>query len=182
MDTARTGRVKDIALMDGEEVETVLDLANGMTEGEVQGSDCVVLTNRRLIHLRGNGSRRRATLASLKDVQAVEVVVQADLSAFVWGGLALVIALVLWRTVDNPIGSVVSAVVVALMGIYLIVDQIVAPGVARLLFRVGGSEIRCDLKGESALEDAYPFVNRLFQLKEREASPPSPTRRPFAPR
>lgn len=172
---------RGIALMDGEEVEAVLDLQDGLAEAPSADAEQVVLTDRRVIYIRGNGARRRSTFAAVQDVRSVEVSVQPEVSAFIWGGIALVVALVLWRTVDHPVGSVVSAVVVALMGVYLVVDQLLAPSVARVVFRLSGSEVRCDLKGEGAMADVYPFINRLFQVKG-DGLVSGPGRRPFAPR
>lgn len=173
---------KDISLMNGERVDSSLRLAaDGAGDSSIE-PEVLLLTDRRVIHLQGNGKRRRAIFASIGNINAVEVSVAKDGNGtYVWAALALVVAVLLFIVIDNTIGRIVGPLVVALMGIYLIVDQRLSPGRPMLTFKAGSSELRVELKSEQASSDIYAFINRLFQLKEQRSHGNYYNSRPFAP-
>ncbi len=155
----------DIALMTGERIDSALRLSAKDSEGE-NGAGVMLLTDRRIIHLQGNGKRRKATFASINDVDAIEISSeQQSRSAYVWAGLAFLVAILLFVVISNSTGRIAAAVVVGLMGVYLIADQLLSPGRQYITFRAGSSQLRCDLGGDVPSSEIYGFINRVFQLK-----------------
>ena len=55
---------------------------------------------------------------------------------------------------------------VAVMGIYLLVDQLFLPGKPLVTFRAGGVQLEITLRSEKVPADVYTFVNRVFELKD----------------
>lgn len=155
---------ENIALLDGETIEATLELDDeeGGTSNEV-----ILLTDRRVMNLNGNPKSLKAAFASIRDVEVVDIAIEREgIGAFVWAGLAFFVAIMLWKVIDHPLGSAAAGLVVAAMGVYLIVDHIMTPGRPVVTFKTGTSEFRADLKSERAVSEVYPFINRLFQLKD----------------
>ncbi len=181
MDLAEYG-FADVDLMDGEHVDTALDLAGGGGFRNNSVRRLLLLTDRRVIHLDGKTQNHRAVFASLENVDAVEIAEEVEGSgAFVWAGLAFVAALFLYFVIDNVAGRISGTVAVVLMGAYLIGDRLVSSSPLIMVFRAGPAELRCGLNNDRALDDAYPFINRMFELKSDAGSPAARTSR-FAPR
>ena len=172
----------DVGLIDGERIDSTLDLRDGAVEEGAPAPEVVVLTDRRVIHLSANGRRRSAMFVSLKDVEAVEIASErTGYGGFIWGALALLVAVMLYLTWDEPVWSLLAAVAVALLGAYLVVDQMLTPATVRASFKAGASELKCGLHGPDASRGAHTFVNRLFELKAAEAGGDARLRN-FAPR
>ena len=150
--------------MEGERIDSVLNVRGENEGGKV--SDLVLLTDRRVIHVQGNSRDRRAVFASVEDIEAVEIGSEREGgSGFIWAGLALLAAVLLYFVIDHSVGRIAGAAAVASLGVYLAAEQILTPRRSTALFKAGSSEIRCDLKGDLAKTEVYAFVNRLFQLK-----------------
>ena len=114
----------EVRLLDGERVESALPLDDG---GEAP-APALLLTDKRVIYVSGEGKRRRAMFASIQDVQAVEIGFHARSSAaYVWAALALVAAFFLFFVIENPLGRVIGPVAVACLGAYLVVDNLMSP-------------------------------------------------------
>ena len=146
------------------------------SEDDVSGT-FLLLTDKRVIYVSGEGKRRRAMYASLRDVQAVEIGYHArGSSAYVWAGLAFLAAFFLFFVIENTLGRIVGPVVVAGMGVYLIVDNLLTPNRQFVVFRAAGGQLLVDLDGDGVTEAVNDFIARLFHLKEA----PSPTNRPSA--
>jgi hypothetical protein len=157
---------RDFALLEGETIEAAIDLAGGGRNGPVARPDAMLLTPQRVIHIEGNGRRRRAVFASLQDIDAVELGYHREGNgAFIWAALALVVAILLYFVIDSNSGSIAAAVIVTLMGVYLVVDQVLSPGKSQVVFRAGTSEVRCQLKANPSSDDIQHFINQVFQLK-----------------
>jgi len=157
-----------MSLMEDERLESTLDLRE--YDDEAGDPEVVILTDRRVIHLNGNSKNRRASFASISDIDVVEIISEREgFGAFIWAGLAFFVAVMLWRVIDHPLGSAVAALIVALMGVYLIVDRLTSSGTPVLTFKAGTSEFRAELKGEQGALDGVIFINRLFQLKAEYA-------------
>ena len=88
--------------------------------------------------------------------------------AFVWAALAFVVAILLFFLIDNTAGRLAGAAVVILMGVYLVVDQMMAPGAPLVILKAGSSQLRCELRGDRASSEVYDFTKRLFDLKSRD--------------
>ena len=157
--------LEDISLLDGERLDSTLNL-DGDGSGRSPGGDMVLLTDRRVIHAR-NGRRRKAVFASIQDIDAIEISQeQQGVGTFLWAGLAFLVAIILYLMIDAALTRTVAAAVVAVMGIYLLVDQLLLPGKPLVIFRAGGVQLEMTLRSEEVPADVYAFVNRVFELKD----------------
>ncbi len=126
----------------------------------------VLLTDRRVIHAR-NGRRRKAVFASIQDIDAIEITQeQHGAGTFLWAGLAFFVAIILYLMIDAALTRTLAAAVVAVMGIYLLVDQLLLPGKPLVIFRAGGVRLEIALKSDDVPANVYAFVNRVFELKD----------------
>ncbi len=157
--------LEDISLLDGERLDSTLDLdGNGDTLSK--SGEMVLLTDRRVIHAR-NGRRRKAVIASIQDIDAIEISQeQHGAGVFLWAGLAFLVAIILYLMIDAALTRTVAAAVVAIMGIYLLVDQLLLPGKPLVIFRAGGVQLEITLRSQEVPADVYAFVNRVFELKD----------------
>ena len=168
--------------MDGERVDSALDLMGGRGSSNNSVRRLLLLTDRRVIHLDGKTQNHTAVFASLEDVDAVEIVQEDEGSgALVWAGLAFIAALFLYFVIDNVAGRISGTAAVVLLGVYLIGDRLVSSGPSVMVLRAGPAELRCGLRNGRTLDDAYPFINRVFELKSEATSPAARISR-FAPR
>lgn len=174
--------VGDLALTADERVDSVFDLENGLVDDGQDLSEVLVLTTRRIVHLKGKDSRRRVVFMPLRNVDAVEVTNQRErYGAFVWAGLALLVALMVWQIWDNALAPLAALIVLA-MGVYLVVDRLMFPGNAYAVVNSGSSQIRLEITSEPASRDIYEFSNHLFQLQDEVANGRSPSAIRFPPR
>ena len=165
MDLAEYG-FAGVDLMDDESVDTALDLVGDRAKSNSASHRRVVLTDRRVIHLDGKNGRERAVVASLRDVDAVELTEEDEgSSAYVWAGLAFVAALFLYFVIDNIAGRISGTAAVVFLGVYLIADRLISSGRPVLVFQTGPAQLRCGIKNGRPVDDLYPFINRLFELK-----------------
>ena len=153
-------------LLDGEGVERVIPL-DGAADGAVF-PPLLLLTDKRVIYVNGQeGKRRRAMYASVGDVQAVEIGYHArGNSAYVWAGLALLAAFFLFFVIENTLGRIAGPVVVAGLGVYLVVDNLLTSNKQFVVFRAAGCQLLVDLDGDGATDAVDEFIGRLFHLKE----------------
>jgi hypothetical protein len=165
----------EISLMDGERVDTALDLAGS--------HDVLLLTPSRVMHVQGNGSKRKSEFALVENIDTVETGFEREGNGvYVWAATAFVVAALLFFVIENATGRIAAPVVVALLGLYLIADHVIAPGCPIITFKAGGSQFRCELSQRHDSIEVSGFVNRLFEIKTRGHgdSPSQPGR--FAPR
>ena len=156
-------------LLDGEGVERVIRLDDA-SEDDVSGT-LLLLTDKRVIYLSGQGKRRRAMYASVRDVQAVEIGYHARGSgAYVWAGLAFLAAFFLFFVIENTLGRIAGPVLVAGLGVYLVVDNLLTPNKQFVVFRAAGCQLLVDLDGDGPTDAVDDFIARLFQLKEGAAN------------
>jgi len=170
----------EFVLMDGERLDSKLELRDGMAEPD-DGS-YMMLTDRRLIQLNGDGRRGGVSFVALEDVTAIDVQSEqeSNRAGYLWGAVALIVALLLWRTWDQPLWSALAGLAVAAMGVYLIVDRRTSPPGALATFQAGSAVLRFKSRRADAAADMYRFVNRLFQLKGEAGERGRP--RKFSPR
>ena len=170
--------ITDVSLIDGERIDSAMDLSKDGNTNSGDGPDVMLLTDRRVIHLHGIGKRRNAVFASIQDIDGVEISVEREgTGAFLWAGLAFLVAITLFFAIDHAVGRVLALTTVALMGAYLIVDHRTAVGTPVVIFKAGSSQLECTLKSDGASSDIYVFINRLYQLKDENSRA-----RRFAPR
>ena len=148
------------ALLHGERLESMLPSGGGR-------SSVVLLTDRRVIGLSGRGRQREASYASIRDVSSVHLLYEQEGRGNLgWAVLGLVVAVLLFATIDNPIGKLLAPTAAAAISIYLIVDRFTVPGRRVLSFRAGASEVRCDLPDRLDSSEVYEFVNRMYELRD----------------
>ena len=168
----------EAGLVGGERVLESLDLRQGMRgDGRVR-PDSLVLTDSHLVYLSVSNRERSASMISIRDVTSATVASEKQgPSAYVWGVLALVLAFLLWRVIDDPVGSVAAGIAIAAMGIYLIGDKLFSPITSVVLvYTEDGDPLRCELRGGRANADVHRFISQLFARKEALAM-----RRAFGP-
>ena len=161
-----------LELLEGEGVEQIIRLGDA-SQDDASGT-LLMLTDKRVIYLSGQGKRRRAMHASVRDVQAVEVGYHArGTSAYVWAGLAFLAAFFLFFVIENTLGRIAGPVVVAGLGVYLVVDNLLTPNRQFVVFRAAGGQLLVDLTGDDQTDSVNEFIARLFQLKEAPSHEPS---------
>ncbi len=166
---------EEFSLLDGESLDSTLDLKEGLRESSGGRPDVVLLTDRRVIHVFADGRRQRFTFASLGEVESAEISSErVGKTAYIWAALAFLAAFMLTQVIDHPVGSFAAAMAVGLMGVYLIFDKLKGPGTSVVVFRGGSSEFQVSLKSEKAAADAPAFLNRLYALKEARKAPSHP--------
>ena len=168
----------DVRLIEGEHIDTALNLSKEGISKPKDNPEAILLTNRRIIHLDGSGKKIKGVFASIRDIDGVELTMEKEgNTAFFWAGLAFVSSILLLFAIDHSVGRISAAMIVALIGIYLIIDQRTALGKRVLIFKAGSSQIRCTLQSNIVSSGIYTFINRLYQLKDESAN-----YRRFAPR
>lgn len=179
-----------LTFMDGERVETTLNLL-GETEYPKDGdvskaprrkwrknpadahTNLLVLTDRRLIHLVYNASERESAFVSLSAVSAVRMDARRPgrSAGYVWGGISLLTAALLWAVWDQPVLDVVAAGVVVLMGLYIMLDYVMAPHAVRMTISAGLSQMTMGVHGSISTQRMNDFANRVFEAKANEQYP-----------
>ena len=172
-----------LRLMADEEVQESLGADESDSSRNANRSS-VLLTDRRIIHISGSGPNLKASYAAVDDVSVAEITRQSvqGYSAFIWAVLAFFVAAMLWRVIENQTLSIVAAAIVALMGVYLIADRLLSRGEHALVFKAGGAEIQCPLKGDGDQASAETLIARLFELKDERSKPQYARAKRFSPR
>ncbi len=156
-----------LRLVQGERLESVLGLETGAGDPD----NVLVLTNTRLALVKRSGRQRRSTVTSVRDIETVEVAeVRPGVGGYLWAGLAVTVAALLWFTIDNIVGSAVSAAAVGAIGLFLLYDRLSEPATTRITFNTRRSGLVCDLEGERTDDQIQAFVNRVFELKDGTSS------------
>ena len=160
---AAQNEYEGIRLTGGERIEASLGM------GDVaDGGDALLLTDRRIVRIGGGRNRQRA-FAAIDDVSAAEIARQPEGYAnYVWAALGFLAALLVWLTIDSPPLSWIAAAVLALMGVYLVIDRLISRGSAYVAVRAGATQIFAALK-DADIPAAELLINRLFELKAARA-------------
>ncbi len=159
----------DLNVLDGEQVDTTLSLRDEPRDEYDTDTNLLVLTDRRLIHLVAKGRNRETVFVSLDDVFAVEVSTEhpGGYGGYIWGGVSFLVAILLWRVWNQPVLDVVAASIVALMGVYLVWDHLMAPLVLHTTVRAGSSQLQMNIHKSIDPQRVYDFANRVFEAKAR---------------
>ena len=156
-----------VSLMDRERVAFAINTADSAGKPSSKRPEALLLTDSRIIHLSGNEKQRTAVIASVHDVEAVEITSNREgYSAYIWAALAVVLSIVLFGTIENTGIKLASSAIVLLMGVYLVISHVTEPGNPTAVFRAGGSEIKWEFDSGENSEDVNSFINRLYQIKE----------------
>ena len=170
-----------VSLMPGESIQASV----GRYEyAAARKDDALLLTDTRIIHISYSDANHSKTIAALDDIGAVELTQRpvGGYGAFIWAALAFFVAFMLWRVVDSQWLSVSAAVIVGLMGVYLIADRLMSRGERLLVFRSSGGQLRVELNGEERQSEAEALTARLFELKEQRGAPRYTSASRFSPR
>ena len=171
--------------LEGERVETTLDLlrepedphgGDGSATPRSRrkrkkpsdaNTNLLVLTDRRIIHLVDNSKGRESVFMSLPDVSAVRVEAQRPgrAAGFVWGGISILAAALLWAVWDRPVLDAVAAGAVALMGLYIVWDYIMAPHVVQMIISAGSSQLAMGVHESISTQRMNGFANSVFEAK-----------------
>lgn len=152
-----------LRLVNGERLDTVLGLEVGARETD----NVLVLTNSRLALVKRSGRQRKSAFTSVKDIETIEVAeVRPGVGGYLWAALAILVAVLLWFTIDSLVGSAVSAAAVGAIGAFLLYDRLSEPASTRVTFNTRRSGLVCQLGGERPDEEVQEFVNRVFELKD----------------
>ena len=182
MSEAALTSLGDLALMPGEQVDCVFDVGRGVTDDGREPSEALYLTSRRIIHVRGRGSRRRLVLLSLRNIDAVEMMRQPlGYGTFVWAALAAVVAVLVWQVWDHGLAPLASLVVLT-MGAYIVIDRLLSLQHLYVIVTAGASQVRLELRSKGASRDIHDFTTRVFQLQEEAATGGPPGGIRFPPR
>ena len=86
-----------VSLMDRERVAFAINAADSAGKPATKHPETLLLTDSRIIYLSGNEKQRTAVIASVRDVEAVEITSNREgYSAYLWAALAVVISIVLF--------------------------------------------------------------------------------------
>ena len=175
--------LREVKLMEGETLDSALNVAEGSDGAPADGPGVVLLTDMRVIQFISTGRRKDTTFMALQNVETVEITRRRQgFGAYLWSGLALLVALLVWQAWSEATWSLPAALAVAFMGVYLAVDRLLSSGPAQATFRAGLSEMQCPITDGLTTEQVNQFVNRLFELKAERDRQAFRHSRPFAPR
>ncbi len=162
MESSHSEAIK-LRLVNGERLDTVLGLEVGARETD----NVLVLTNSRLALVKRSGRQRKSAFTSVKDIETIEVAeVRPGVGGYLWAALAILVAVLLWFTIESLVGSAVSAAAVGAIGAFLLYDRLSEPASTRVTFNTRRSGLVCQLGGERPDEEVQEFVNRVFELKD----------------
>ena len=172
----------DLTLMPEERVVSVFDVARGVTDGGREPSESLLLTSRRIIHVKGKGGRRRVVFLPLRNIDAIEIMRQPlGYGTFVWAALAVVVAVLVWQVWEHGLAPLASLIVIG-MGGYLVVDRLLALQNLYVVVTSGSAQLRLELRSKDASQDIHGFTTRVFQLQEEVAAGGPPGHIRFPPR
>ena len=163
--------VKGIALLEGEEPLLTLHSRNGLLSGPPpEEDDFLLLTNRRVMGRVREGERERYAIASLEDVEAVEITTHTrDSGALAMGGLLTLVGLVAGALVysfgAHILISLVVAATIAGLGLLSLSKYLFPEEPSTVAFRTAASDVRLPLHSERAVQDASALASHFFQLK-----------------
>ena len=155
-------------LVEGERVDRIVSANSAGDRGSDSNGAMLVLTTGRLIHIRGGDKASRVAIVSVDDVDSVEVLpVSEGIGAYLWAGLAAVLSLVLYETIDHNIVRIVVPIAVLLMGAYLLVNRLMDSGQPTAVFRTSASSIAWPFDEDAQLQEIHELVSRLYVMKAR---------------
>ncbi len=155
-----------MTLMDGERVEFAINLTDSSGRLLSKNAEALLLTDRRVIHLKGAPKSYRAVMTAVHDVNSVEVTaVRRGFGAYVWAALAFILGLILFATIDSTFVRLLSSSIVALMGVYLIISEVTEPKKPSAVFRAGSAEIKWEFTADAHRDDLSELINRLYHIK-----------------
>ena len=163
--------VRGVALLEGEEPLLTLHSRNGLLPGPPpEEDDFLLLTNRRMMGRVSEGGRERYVIASLEDVETVEITTHARDSTALAMGILLVVAGLLAGALVYSFGAhiliaLVVAATIAGLGLLTLSKYLFPEEPATVAFRTAASDVKLPLHSERAVYDALALASYFFQLK-----------------
>ena len=164
------GKIRQIRLLDGEEIWLALDGRYGLVEEAPPQNDCLVLTNQRLIAFVRNNGQNRNVMLSIQDMAVAEVTNPVkSMKPLVNGGLLVICALtVAWVATAFDLGTALAWLI---EGILMLLAAVTASAyfigeeTAAITFRSHTSEVTLPLRTPEAMHDSYSLAHKVFQAK-----------------
>lgn len=157
----------DIHLINGEYVDSTFSQAHGKPNDSSFNKNVILLTNHRVIHINTNGPKYKTRCLFISDIDEVEVKVynHRGYSPLVWGVIGLFVAVAVWKLWSSPWWSSLSALAIAFMGSYLVVDYLKPQTSIRIEFRADSSQILFSTKNCQYFERIYALATRFHKLR-----------------
>ena len=139
--------VRGVALLEGEEPLLTLHSRNGLLPGPPpEEDDFLLLTNRRMMGRVSEGERERYVIASLEDVETVEITTHARDSSALAMGILLVVAGLLAGALVYSFGAhiliaLVVAATIAGLGLLTLSKYLFPEEPATVAFRTAASDV-----------------------------------------
>ena len=170
----------DIGLIEGENIDCTL--GNWENTTKCDENNYVVLTDKRLIYLNPDPPNGDISFIKLCNISSIDLETARMTSrrGYLWGGLALFASALLWQILDQPVVSVVIPTIVAIIGLYLIIDNRFSPTEIRARFKAGSATLVFRTCQMDKKQEVLNFINRIFQIRDRSADCNSPCN--FSPR
>jgi hypothetical protein len=157
---------ENVALLAEESVDSTFHLKDGLTSENQDLSDVLLLTNLRIIYLKGKPGRQRVQSLPLDKLDSLEVSNQSEgYGSLVWAALAGLVALMIWGIWDHRLAPVAALTVFA-MGAYLVIDRLVFSAGCHAVISAGSSPMKVEINSEPAERDIDQFVDRIFLLRQ----------------
>ena len=171
--------IRDIQLLRDEEVWGGLHPGLGLLEEVPERSDCVVLTNQRLLGFWQEQGRRQRILLPLETVDGVELSgTVRSMKPLMQGALLLLAAgVVVWLALAFNAMGVLSWLIVATIVLLAAVTASsfwASEQIATITFRAGTLEVTLPLQTSQAQRDAHTLALMFFQARAGQERSPSP--------
>ena len=165
--------------MPEERIVSVFDVDRGVTDGGREPSESLLLTSRRIIHVKGKGGRRRVVFLPLRNIDAIEIMRQPlGYGTFVWAALAVVVAVLVWQVWEHGLAPLASLIVIGMGGLP---GRRPAAGPAAPVrgrhLRIGAAEARAEVEGRLP---RHPRLHDPRLPSYRRRSPPAALRATYA--
>lgn len=162
--------IRDIPLLEEEEVWLALDSRYGLLEEPPPKDDFLALTSQRIIGVASEDGRQRRILLPVHSVDAVEVTDPSrSTKPLVTGGLLILAALgVTWATAALGLSGALPwliAIVMAVLGAVTASTYFVKEETAAITFRARAADATLPLRTPQAVRGAFSMANGFFQIR-----------------
>ncbi len=172
---ARAGRgLRDVPLLEEEEVAALLSAEGGMAPGPVEKGELLALTTRRVIAFLHIDGRRETRMAFLEDVDGLSVNSHArDVKPLLQGLFFLAAGAAVYLALGTFSGGGITLAAflggaVALLGVLYLARFLTGEQGGELVFHGGGGELRFPYASKSMEPQVYEMTRVCFQLKAGE--------------
>ncbi len=155
-----------IRLLEGEQIQRVLDRKRGLVEQRLRNPTGFVITTHRLIHLSREGGRRRAYSAMIRDVSHLDIEHQGrSLGFLVMTVIAVLGAPAAYVGLEGNDVATYAAAGAAVVGLIFLV-LFLGSGRTSILTHIGARPVHVPI-AKPAIGDAEQFAADFFEAKSR---------------